>query len=197
MTTLNSNNRWEEAWAEKGPRVPWALSAPEPILMEYTRKATIHRVLDLGCGHGIDARYLSMIGAQVDAIDISSTAISLAKEYDKHTNYILNDFQTHAFSDKYDFIYDRGYLGPCHDKASCVSKVKSLLSDDGKWLSLIGREDGDNSGPARYILSEVIKWFEGDFNILEITASSTLNNENSKKISLWKILAEKKYEHQY
>lgn len=195
MTTLKSTNVWDRTWAEQGTQVPWARSSPEPLLVKYANQATIRKALDIGCGHGVDARYLSSIGARVDAIDISPTAIELAEKEDSKTNYILDDFHTYEFTNKYDFIYDRGYLGPCVDKESCITKVKLLLTENGKWLTLIGRKDGNVLGPPRYDLLETVSWFEQCFNIIEVTASITLNNNDSEKISLWKILLEKKYEY--
>lgn len=195
MTISKSINVWESIWAEQGTKVPWARFSPEPLLVEYANQTKIRKALDIGCGHGVDAGYLFSIGAQVDAIDISPTAIELARKIDNNTNYILDDFSTHEFTNKYDFIYDRGYLGPCANKESCVKKVKLLLEENGKWLTLIGRKDGNVSGPPRYTLTEAISWVEQDFNIIEVTASATLNNSNSEKISLWKILLEKKNEY--
>lgn len=109
---------WEKAWQMNV--TPWETNAVTPPLIEYfnTKKSMYKlsecRALVPGCGSGFDCLYLKQLGfGQVVGLDISETAISIAKQ-----NSIKNSFQNNDLSfycgdffqfedkQKFDFIFD-------------------------------------------------------------------------------------------
>lgn len=180
----------EEIWQRDGLNAPWINGSVEPELVNYLEEYEPERALDLGCGHGEDSAYMDRIGIQVDAIDVSPTAIELATAKWPDINFIVGDVLTYDFQDEYDFVYDRAFLGLCEDKAAYIDKVESVLATDGRWMSLIGRDTGDDfKGPPRYKRDEVEQWFSNSFNILSVFESSTTTNQG--EIPLWCVIVEK------
>ncbi|MGY2093311.1 class I SAM-dependent methyltransferase [Nocardia gipuzkoensis] len=61
-------------------RLPWDIGRPQPLLVEFETAGRIAgEVLDIGCGPGDTAIYLSGRGYQVTGLDIAPTAIDQAR----------------------------------------------------------------------------------------------------------------------
>ena len=69
---------WEAMYLLK--KTPWdtGITPPEIVAMIESRRVTIGRALDLGCGTGTNAIYLARHGFRVTAIDLSRRAVALA-----------------------------------------------------------------------------------------------------------------------
>ena len=70
----------------------WELGKPRPILVEYVEKGLIPKgkALDICCGAGTNSVYLAQSGFEVTGIDISLTAIGMAKKKAKQANVNIN-----------------------------------------------------------------------------------------------------------
>lgn len=65
-------------------QVPWDVTQPQPeVLRTATEGWYTGRVLDVGCGLGENAAYLSELGLDVTAVDASQTAITEARRRHK------------------------------------------------------------------------------------------------------------------
>lgn len=71
-----SRARWEERYATGSYR---PRSDPSPFLVEWLDRLPKGRALDIACGTGRNAMCLAAAGHQVQAIDISPTAIARAR----------------------------------------------------------------------------------------------------------------------
>ena len=112
-------------------------------------------VLDLGCGTGRNANYLAQLGNTVMGIDISKTAIALAKnragemKIDSQTNYIVGDIGAdYPFPDEYfDLILDITSSNSLNDKErnNYIKEIYRVLKKGG-YLFVRGlRKDGDKN----------------------------------------------------
>lgn len=68
---------WEDRYRTVGSKVP---RDPSPSLVAETADLPAGRALDAGCGPGADAFWLASRGWHVTAVDVSSTALSRARD---------------------------------------------------------------------------------------------------------------------
>jgi len=99
-------------------------------------------VLELGCGSGNDAIWFAKKGFNVTAVDISEKEINLAKEKSKgisNINYIVDDVHQFSTNEKFDIIYDRGFIHNTQPSLpKLFPKLYHLLKDAGKIIILTG-----------------------------------------------------------
>lgn len=93
-------------------------------------------VLDAGCGTGEKAIYCALLGANVDAIDISKTSIKIAKENAKKlnakVNFMVDSFEKFQPEKKYDLILCIGSLHHSSNPKENFKKIASLLAKNGR-----------------------------------------------------------------
>ena len=70
----------EEAWDSWYPRKAGVVEPEIPKLTALLKENRLMRVLDIGCGTGRHAAYLALNGFDVHGFDISSSALTQAKE---------------------------------------------------------------------------------------------------------------------
>ena len=73
MTTESDRNRWDRKYAAgEGP----AHFRAKPFLTDHRRLFSGGRALDVACGFGGNALYLSSLGYRVDGVDMSGVALA-------------------------------------------------------------------------------------------------------------------------
>ena len=96
------------------------------------------RVLDLGCGQGLNTYYLHKKGADVVGIDISDVSVSLANEKFKKLNiekkcFIGNAEELKEFPDNYfDIVISLGVLHHTPDIVKAAKEISRVLKTKGK-----------------------------------------------------------------
>lgn len=172
---------WNTMWDETGLDSSWVTNAPDDTLVRYFKNNKPINVLEIGCGSGNNAAYMSRQGCVVDAIDISNFAIYNARTLSANVNFICDDFiTTDKLNKQYDFIFDRGFYHGLADTSVALPKIASLLKAGGKWLSLIGSVEGktkENSGPPSHSLSSVVCNIEPYLRILSVDTITILNKK--------------------
>jgi 2-polyprenyl-3-methyl-5-hydroxy-6-metoxy-1,4-benzoquinol methylase len=109
------------------------------IVKEWIIDPKGKKALDLGCGTGTTAFTLAKLGLEVSGIDISETAIELAKTLAKKQNlkiqFQVNDvLLLKQLSDKFDFIYDSHCLHCIvfdDDRRRVLDGIRHVLNDGG------------------------------------------------------------------
>src|SRR5437016_13932139 len=108
--------KWEDIYSQTDPQnLPWNAGGPDPDLVRLVRsgRIPIGQALDLGTGPGHDAVFLIQQGFHVIAIDISASAVRLARENASAAG-VFGFFQQGDIrkipveSGFVDFVYDRG-----------------------------------------------------------------------------------------
>jgi len=151
------STKMESIYAKLAPsQIPWNIQDPPEQLVELVQNRTIEpcTVLDLGCGTGNYAIYLAKLGFRVTGIDISQTAIQLAKDNAQKANVtceflVGNVIEEHVFMEKrYEFIYDWEMLHHIYpeDRPKYIRNVHDHLSDEGLYLSVCFNMDDPNFG---------------------------------------------------
>ncbi|RAJ70333.1 tellurite resistance protein TehB [Streptomyces sp. Amel2xB2] len=80
--TAGAASWWDGFYTDRERPVPFFAERPDENLVSYTERGllTPGRALDLGCGPGRNALWLAALGFEVDAVDLSPTAVAWAEE---------------------------------------------------------------------------------------------------------------------
>src|SRR4051812_48960455 len=113
-TLMPELNRWEDRY-QKGD-TPWETGLPSSELQRVLAEATIQpgRAVELGCGTGASAVWLSSQGFDVTALDLSAAAIDRAHQRAKDANVRVNFLVADVLrpptdlTGPFDFFFDRG-----------------------------------------------------------------------------------------
>lgn len=116
MVVMCAYSDWEEIYREvPADQWGWELGKPRPILIEMVENGRIPmgQALDLCCGAGTNTVYLSQKGFKVTGIDISHTALRIAKKQAAQARvsiaFLNASFVDLAFVDAaFDFVFDMG-----------------------------------------------------------------------------------------
>lgn len=141
--------------------IPWNIEEPPKALVELVEKKNIGpcKTIDLGCGAGNYAIYLASIGFDVTGVDISPTAIKIAKKNAKKKKVKCNFFVLDVLCDlnvvkeTFNFAYDWELLHHIfpEKREKYVKNVHRLLNLKGKYLSVcFSEKDSQFGGSGKY-----------------------------------------------
>lgn len=112
---------WEAIYSSRsrqllGP-LQWESENPVGALVELFDRPDFEprTVLELGCGDGVNAVFMASRGCQVTAVDVSPTALDMARERQRETgvdvDWVEGDvFELDSPREPYDLVFDRGLL---------------------------------------------------------------------------------------
>jgi SAM-dependent methyltransferase len=141
--------------------IPWNIETPPNALVELVESGKVKpcKTIDLGCGTGNYAIYLASIGFEVTGIDISPTAIKIAKENAKKKgvkcNFLVTDVLGNLddIKETFDFAYDWELLHHIfpEQRKKYVENVYRILNPRGKYLSVcFSEKDPQFGGSGKY-----------------------------------------------
>ncbi|MFT4416591.1 class I SAM-dependent methyltransferase [Fredinandcohnia humi] len=146
---------WDEFYKKRDRNVPFFNNFPDENLVSYFDSSLINpgKVLELGCGPGRNAIYLSEKGCIVDAVDSSRIAIEWGKERALKRNVTINFLKMNIFKldileSTYDFVYDSGYfhhIAP-HRRMSYIDLIWNALKPGGYFALTCFVEGGEFGG---------------------------------------------------
>jgi SAM-dependent methyltransferase len=176
----------------------------------------IHSILELGCGQGRDAIFLSQIGHNIEAIDISSRAIDFVNNTKDFLG--INSLKASVgdiskpfkFHDNYfDLVYSNLALQffDIEQMRLIFENISKVLKKDSKFL-FSTKKEGDkyyntgkqindhafeNKGIIRYFFSsnELKNLLLKHFEILQFESDEHTNLDSTVSV-WWKILVQKK-----
>jgi len=136
--------------------IPWNVETPPDILKQIveTEKIKPCKAIELGCGAGNYVIYLSTNGFDSTGIDISPTAINIAKksatEKGVKCNFIAIDVlgDMTEINEQFDFAYDWHLLHHIYpeNREKYINNVYRLLKPGGQYLSICFSEDSPEFG---------------------------------------------------
>ena len=139
LTALHKKSqRWETIYSARQKKlVEWLQwESPHPVraLVELFDRPGFRpqRVLELGCGDGVNAVFMASRGCQVTAVDISPTALAMAREKQRaagvEVQFVEGDILALDLSrEAYDFVFDRGMFH--HVQVFHFEDYKNLVAD--------------------------------------------------------------------
>jgi SAM-dependent methyltransferase len=129
---------WNQFYADRDKPVPFFVAKPDENLASHLDRGLLRagRALDLGCGPGRNALHLAAAGFDVDAVDLSPTAIAWAKERAGTAEIRFlqgNAFTMPELTGPYDLIYDSGCFHhlPPHRRVSYLALLERTLAPGG------------------------------------------------------------------
>jgi SAM-dependent methyltransferase len=121
----------------------WELGKPRPILVEYLEKGLLPRgtALDLCCGAGTNTVYIAQNSYVVVGIDISRTALGIAKgkaaAAKAKIGFLNGSFVGLPFGDgMFDFVLDMGCFHHVAEKerSQFITGVHRVLKPSGAYM---------------------------------------------------------------
>ncbi|MFG3441203.1 class I SAM-dependent methyltransferase [Nonomuraea sp. NPDC047897] len=137
--TADAAGWWDAFYADRDRAVPFFADKPDENLVSYLDRGLLRpgRALDLGCGPGRNAVHLASLGFEVDAVDLSSTAVAWAGERAREAGAEVRFHCGDAFAvelpGRYDLVYDSGCLHhlPPHRRVSYLGLLDRVLAPGG------------------------------------------------------------------
>ncbi len=161
--------------------IPWIFETPPRALIELVDNGKVKpcKTIDLGCGTGNNALYLVSRGFDVTGIDISPSAIRIAKENSANkgikSKFVVADVlgSLSEIKDVFNFAYDWELLHHIfpEDREKYFKNVYKLLKQGGKYLSVcFSEEDTQFKGSGKYHETKVgtILYFSSEEEIREL-----------------------------
>lgn len=193
---------WDEYYKQNN--LPWDSGKPAPELEDYFAGRSVderpQHVLEVGCGTGTNAIWMSQHGCTVTATEIAPTAMTAAKlksEKADVTNidYKLIDIcQTAPVADStQDFAFDRGvyHVIPASRRSLFVTRIAAALKPGGRWLTVAGNKDEarDNPeiGPPQLSAIDLLTPVEPHFIIEKLERTYFILEDGSKHLA-WKAI---------
>jgi 2-polyprenyl-3-methyl-5-hydroxy-6-metoxy-1,4-benzoquinol methylase len=100
------------------------------------------KLLEIGCGVGIDLARFARAGARVTGVDLSPTAIQLARQHfeqqDLAADFVVMDGEALQFAtDSFDYVYAHGVLQYTADPARMISEIHRVLRPGGQAILMV------------------------------------------------------------
>ncbi len=197
-----NEKRWDDFYKNYSlEKIPWHSSQPDRYLVRLVKENKIKKgtVLDLCSGDGTNSIYLASKGFRVMGIDISPTAVKIAKERCRKRNvrcdYFTGDVLKLKLEQKFDFALDRGCFHHIskRNKPKYIRLISNSLKPQGKFYLLCF---SDKNPPDKKNLSkkEIRAYFSAGFDIYFIKDSVHIEPFSRKKRHLYAVFMEKKHE---
>lgn len=127
-------------------KIPWNYETPPESLIELVKNGKIQpcKAVDLGCGIGSYTLYFAEEGFNIIGLDISPSAISIARkkasEKGVHCRFLVKDLlsELEEFNETFNFAYDwevMHHIFPDNRKRY-IENVYKLLNPKAKYLSV-------------------------------------------------------------
>jgi SAM-dependent methyltransferase len=183
---MSNYSRWDEYYRTYPLReLGWELGKPRPILVKFVRAGLVPRgkALDMCCGAGTNPLYLAENGLDVTAIDISKTALRIARKKackaKRSIALSLESFVDLSFkSETFDFIFDMGCFHHVEIKgrAKFIAGVYQVLKSQGIYmLTCFSYQNG--SGWNHFTKQQLIDLFSEFFKFMKIEHYSSLEGD--------------------
>jgi SAM-dependent methyltransferase len=152
----------DEIYRKLSPdQIPWNSEEPPDSLVELLDKGSVQpcKAVEFGCGLGNSALYLSSKGFDITGIDISPTAIGIARENARkkasQCNFVVADVlgDLKEVEGTFDFGYDWELLHHIfpEERRKYVENITKKLNPGARYLSLcFSEKDPQFGGTGKY-----------------------------------------------
>lgn len=173
---------------------PWEIDGPQSEIVHLVEADEIKSpVLDVGCGTGENALYLTKLDFEVTGIDIVPAAVekalTKAKERSLAATFLVWDaLNLQGLQRCFNTVVDSGFFHALPDKKRpvFVESLASVLNSEGKYLMMCFSEHEPGSwGPRRVTQAEIEETFQQGWVIDYIREARFDTNFGSRKCNAW------------
>ena len=162
-TAQTSISEGEFDTAYTAGRPPWDIGQPQPAFVALAEAGRITgTVLDVGCGTGENALFLSQRGLDVLGLDLSAAAIAAARRKAQARGVVArfvvgNALELPGLAETFDTVIDSGLLHILSDadRARLVAGLHAVLRPGGYLHLLAFNEHASWPGPRRLTQAEI------------------------------------------
>ena len=141
---MTSKDR-REHWDRRHARGELADAPPEPVLVSAVASMTPGRALDLACGLGRHAAFLSNLGWHVTAVDYSEIALEKTRERSGAVRTVLADLE------RGEFVIERGafdlIIDCCFLYRPLFPHIREGVCAGGKFVGVLPMRDDAATKP--------------------------------------------------
>ena len=183
---MSDYSKWDEIYRQYPlEELGWELGKPRPLMVEYMEKGLLPKgkTLDLCCGAGTNSIYLAQNGQDVTAIDISKTALAIARKNARQAklniNFLSESFVDLSFDDgKFDFVFDMGCFHhvAVGERSKFITSVHRVLKENGAYmLTCFSYKNGP--GWNHFTRQQITDLFSGHFELGNIKHYPSLEGD--------------------
>ena len=185
-------NTFEQRYQEGVP--PWEIGRPQSWVVElFEKEAFEGELLDVGCGTGENALYLSAKGLEVTGVDFSRTAIELAQEKAAQRRLktrfrVGNALRLSLLKKTFDTVLDSAVFHVFTDKERPLyaESLASILRPKGvAYLVCFSEKEPEGWGPRRVTQGEIRRTFQKQFDIALIQRATYETNLRAEPVQAW------------
>ena len=198
---MTDYSEWDEVYRNYPlEELGWELGKPRLLLVEYMEKGLLPkgRALDLCCGAGTNTVYLAQNGFDVTGIDISKTAIEIARKKAHQAkvsiNFLAESFINLSFNDEeFNFVFDMGCFHhvEVEERQKFIVGVHQVLKKGGIYmLTCFSYKNG--RGWNHFTRQQINNLFSGHFELGEIRHYPSLEGDGVIRY-FYTVLMKKKF----
>ena len=142
---MKNKEKWYEEWFDtKYYQLLYehrSFGEAEQFIKKLVQKLKLKsetRILDMACGNGRHALALAKYGFRVTGIDLSSSNIQWAKQFESEKLKFLQSDMRVPLNEKFDLILNLfssfGYFFSDEENEKVIQSVSFMLADDGNFL---------------------------------------------------------------
>lgn len=192
-------DRWIENFSgkydnERLGEITWVTGAVSPPVAELVTSLTIEpgaRVIDLGCGAGVQSAFFAQHGYRVTGVDVSPQALRAARTlsgfYGIDVDWVEADvLETGLPAGEADFVHDSFIFHNIRPEArSAYAAEAARLLKPGGRMAIVGFSDHmvPGSGPIRLTSDDILSTFLPHFAVDELRRFR--NFPTAKKPDQW------------
>jgi SAM-dependent methyltransferase len=151
---------WDNLFSKRDKPIPFFVDKPDENLVRMFRSGTLRpgKTVELGCGHGRNARFFAKQSCEIDAVDVSRVAIEWANDMAVSDNRNINYIQESIYNLRlkaryYDIVYDSGcfHHQPPHRRGSYVDLVTRAIKPGADFVLVCFSPEGGGGQTDRQI----------------------------------------------
>lgn len=173
-----------------------AMDSYKPFIDVFMDLLDGNRVVELGCGSGAVADYMTQNGCSVVAVDFSHALLNIARSRYPYIDFIEADICDYIPPVKYDGLFTKDVLFhlPPKDLERVVKNFKNILRDNGRFCIVM---DLPNTEGEQYFEEELDSRYQVYYNYVSPEKIKQILERAGLQVDSLNVLDENEYASSY